>query len=1438
VKLLVSMGALVGLAVLLASGRATAGDAPAHSAAMLKAAKSVAEQPEFASGVGGPEFQILEPKVEGIKKLASGVTNSTDDDHCWSCSLKSASCPKSCALGAAVNAPDLWACDDAKQPPKLSYMNTQASPRQTRAIGPFGDVPEVAMACNYTHFAFNTSPSGLDAGDVQQIVLDWADEIPKAIETFGGSGAYACDKASFDEYLGRVANALHYAQDAASEHHQSGGIHCSTNDEMVPLIVAGSVLDLFEANYCRFWIKDELERVRETPICDAEVVTPKNELSFQLKIANDLCDLGFPLACTGLERTLRHHCDLDGAKSINCQGPKTDHREIEPGANKPNAYCEGERFPGGGQDFVTKAAAASEGLLEGAMQRWAEVCEPPDPCKLEACNEHCSRRKEHHFGYCVTDKPEIECEPLACKCAEECGAIGTPCCDADKPCGTKGQCSKASGYCVSLDAPVTQCSDGGSSGNGGTGGSGPDGGMGEGGAAGSPDDGAGGASGGMGATSGAGGSGPVGVDLTPPNPGNAGIYWGEPHLVTFDGLLFDLQAVGELTAALDPSDDFEVQIRTVPVPNSKTLAVVSATAARVGADRVVIYWDRPSTLNGVETTFDADGTTLSGGGAVYRVGAEHIIRWPDGSQLRVGTRWVFLNIALYLSDERREKVSGVLGNFDSSFDELFTRGGAAVPSPVDFETFYGVFAESWRIEQSDSLFDYGPAETTETYTDRAFPYRLLRYQDLDPTDVEEATVLCEGNGVTDPDWLKTCAYDVAATGDPAYASEYTGLPAPKEVLEVLPPLLPDADHGGALGGGSAVSGTLTPDGQYFFTFAANAGEGIQLRLADIDGGPFVPSLSVYNAAGGLVASAYGGEVAYASFQTPGSGTFTVLVSDISGLPDLTADFELYFTHAPGSNEGGLLSASDAVSGTIDKGDLDSYTFDANAGEGIQLRLTDLDGGAFVPALAVYNPAGGLVSAVYGNEVAYTSFAAVTTGTYTVVAYDWSPGVASTGNYTLYFTVAPGANEGGLLSASDPVTGTIDKGDLDSYTFDANAGEGVQLRLTDVDGGAFVPALAVYNPAGGLVSAVYGNEVAYTSFAAVTTGTYTVVAYDWSTGVASTGNYALYFTVAPGANEGGLLSASDAVSGTIDKGDLDSYTFDANAGEGIQLRLTDVDGGAFVPALAVYNPAGGLVSAVYGNEVAYTSFAAVTTGTYTVVAYDWSTGVASTGNYTLYFTAAPGANEGGSLSPGSVTAGTIDKGDLDSYTFTANAGEGIQLRLTDVAGGAFVPALAVYNPAGGLVSAVYGVEVANTSFAAVTTGTYTVVAYDWSTGVASTGDYDLHFTKAPGANEGGALVSGTPVSGAIGKGDLDSYTFTANAGDTIQLSMSDIADTAFVPALAVYNPAGGFVSSVYAAGVATSAFTAGWTGTYTVVAYDWSSGAASTGDYTLVCTVTP
>ena len=103
------------------------------------------------------------------------------------------------------------------------------------------------------------------------------------------------------------------------------------------------------------------------------------------------------------------------------------------------------------------------------------------------------------------------------------------------------------------------------------------------------------------------------------------------------------------------------------------------------------------------------------------------------------------------------------------------------------------------------------------------------------------------------------------------------------------------------------------------------------------------------------------------------------------------------------------------------------------------------------------------------------------------------------------------------------------------------------------------------------------------------------------------------------------------------------------------------------------------------------------------------------------------------------------------------------------------------------------------------------------------------TVSPG-DEGGALPAGLST-GAIGVGDLDVWTVSASAGNSVIVSMSETAvGQTLQPWLRLYGPTGTLLQTIYGASHAQLSVTAPSTGTYLVVAADASSGLGGTGNY--------
>jgi hypothetical protein len=218
-----------------------------------------------------------------------------------------------------------------------------------------------------------------------------------------------------------------------------------------------------------------------------------------------------------------------------------------------------------------------------------------------------------------------------------------------------------------------------------------------------------------------------------------------------------------------------------------------------------------------------------------------------------------------------------------------------------------------------------------------------------------------------------------------------------------------------------------------------------------------------------------------------------------------------------------------------------------------------------------------------------------------------------------------------------------------------------------------------------------------------------------------------------------------------------------------------------------------------------------------------------GDYQLYFTRIPGANELGALPNGSVNQETIDPGDLDTYTFVANVGDHITLR-SGRASGDLYPELKLYDPSGLLL--VQGSDALDTSVesTAVLPGIYTLQVASGL--LRNSGDYDLHLARIPGAAENGALIDGLSYPGELTLGDLDTFVFSAAVGDNITLGLVLLTGD-FYSSIELYTPSGVLADSANVSGTASIAHQTTESGLYTVLIQDGLG--RRTGTYSLAFT---
>ncbi|MGC4890640.1 VWD domain-containing protein [Micromonospora sp. DT227] len=519
---------------------------------------------------------------------------------------------------------------------------------------------------------------------------------------------------------------------------------------------------------------------------------------------------------------------------------------------------------------------------------------------------------------------------------------------------------------------------------------------------------------------------------------------GDPHLVTFDRVYYDFQAVGEFTlVAAVGGDPLEVQVRQAPMAGTRTASVNSAVAFRVGAHRLALTLTDGATrvhVDGAPLAAPPERTDLAGGGSLTRRPSDtgptdgYDVTWPDGSAAAVDQigRYGY-RVLVRLADGRAGKVRGLLGDFDGDpADDIAPASGPALTQPAPFAKLYPAYADSWRITADRSLFPYGDGEDTGTFTDRSFPERQVTAGDLDPARRATAEQVCRWAGVTAPGPLAECVFDVAVSGRPEFAvavatTERVAPPAAAPITAV-----------------PVATASLTPGGAPL-TFAGRAGDavfvdatapGIDDRCSPyllVDpGGREIASGCNINGAG------YVDRV-----DLPTTGTYAIRVAAVPGDAGRAA-VRVYLARDSG---GTLQPNGPAVTATVEQpGARAQYRFTGRKGERVFVEVPESTLPDQCSPLELRDAEGQLLRSgcvINGiGEVDGTLLPA--DGTYTVLV---DPVERGTGTATLR-VVTGRDRDATIMVGGPPVVAGIDRpGAVTGYRFTAAAGTSVTVTAT-------------------------------------------------------------------------------------------------------------------------------------------------------------------------------------------------------------------------------------------------------------------------------------------------------------------------------------------------------------------------------------------------------
>ncbi|XP_070567840.1 protein mesh-like isoform X2 [Ptychodera flava] len=256
------------------------------------------------------------------------------------------------------------------------------------------------------------------------------------------------------------------------------------------------------------------------------------------------------------------------------------------------------------------------------------------------------------------------------------------------------------------------------------------------------------------------------TDYEPPRPAT---LFGDPHMITLDGLQYTFNGHGEFTLLSVNDGSFVLQGRMAPL-ESNNIATVFKAFAMKGNSTATVHVERSNRRildvyvlehNGYEwqmldfeeeTFWEFQGVTISRTNITdYKIS----VIFELGVSTQISVVGQAMSLLFLATPEFKNQTAGLLGTWnDNPDDDLLTPEGNYVPVNSSLQDIHYDFGMTWAIVPADSLFYYRVGEDAHTSTDLTYEplFNLPRSNDSD-----EVTDICGAS--------LQCIFDYLVTGD-------------------------------------------------------------------------------------------------------------------------------------------------------------------------------------------------------------------------------------------------------------------------------------------------------------------------------------------------------------------------------------------------------------------------------------------------------------------------------------------------------------------------------------------------------------------------------------------------------------------------------------------------------------------------------------------------